>query len=116
MEASKELLGKITQGEWFIDIENTRFNSYNTLCTPISTKLIECFIEVFDDDDEAKANALLISQAPQLLRENIQLKQKLAAMLEHFDYTELPITAQTVVDYISENFENLLNSTNNATR
>jgi len=58
---------KGTKGKWFIDYEESGYNEHHTLCTPISVDNTIGFCDVYGEDEEAKANALLISKAPEML-------------------------------------------------
>ena len=57
------------KGQWFIDYSEQYMNGSNVLCTPISTNQVINLCDVYGDDDTAKANALLISKAPEILEE-----------------------------------------------
>lgn len=58
---------KGTKGKWIIDNEEIGYNEYHQLCTPISVNGIIGFCDVYGDDEQSKANALLISKAPEML-------------------------------------------------
>jgi hypothetical protein len=59
---------KGTKGEWFVDEREQCHNEHGVLVTPISTLNIINFADVYGDDEEAKANALLVSKAPEMLK------------------------------------------------
>ena len=59
---------KGTKGQWFIDYSEQYMNGSNVLCTPISTNQNINLCDVYGDDDTAKANTLLISKAPEMLK------------------------------------------------
>jgi hypothetical protein len=59
---------KFTKGKWVIDHEESGYNEHHVLATPISSyPNIIGFCDIYGDDEEAKANALLISKSPELL-------------------------------------------------
>jgi hypothetical protein len=65
---------KGTKGKWYVDHINIRRNKYNVICTSIRTDYDYSFAEVFGCDEKAKANALLISKAPEMLEMLIFLR------------------------------------------
>lgn len=69
---------KGTKGKWVVDNEESGYNEYHQLCTPISRidksySTIVGLCDVYGNNEEAKANALLISKAPELLELLIKL-------------------------------------------
>lgn len=65
---------KGTKGKWVVDHEERGFNEHSQLCTPISRKdksysTIIGLCDVYGEDEESKANALLISKSPEMLDE-----------------------------------------------
>ena len=59
---------KGTKGKWIIDTDESYLNDYGVLATPISIEnFMIGFIDVYGDQKEDKANALLISKAPKML-------------------------------------------------
>ena len=58
---------KGTKGKWFIDNEESHIMTNGIYCNVISTEKIISLADVYGDDEEAKANALLISKAPEML-------------------------------------------------
>ncbi len=59
---------KGTKGKWVIDNEEVFINESGVLVTPISIEnFMIGFIDVYGDQPEDKANALLISKAPEML-------------------------------------------------
>lgn len=82
---------KGTKGKWIVDHEESGFNKYHQLCTPISTKGFIGFCEIYGDDEESKANALLISKSPEMLEmlQKIHLKLTDSDTINYDDYEEL---------------------------
>lgn len=58
---------KGTSGVWYIDQEESHQMRNDVWCNVISTKNTIGLADVYGDDEEAKANAQLISVAPELL-------------------------------------------------
>jgi hypothetical protein len=58
---------KGTKGKWFIDNEESHIMTNGIYCNVISTEKIISLADVYGDDEEAKANALLISKSLKML-------------------------------------------------
>ena len=58
---------KGTKGKWYVDTELNYINKYGAKVRVISSDEDEQFIEIFGNEDEDDANALLISKAPEML-------------------------------------------------
>ena len=81
---------KGTKGKWIIDHEESGYNKHHVLATPISRidpsyPIITGLCDIYGDDEEAKANALLISKAPEML----EMLEKLVERLEENDLGKL---------------------------
>ena len=73
---------KGTKGKWFIDNEESHIMSNDVYCNVISTKNTIGLADIYGDDEQAKANALLISKAPEMLemlKEVIEFTKKVQA-------------------------------------
>lgn len=70
---------KGTKGKWFVDYSEQYMNGSNVLCTPISTNQVINLCDIYGDDDTAKANTLLISKAPEMLKKLVEVKDLLEA-------------------------------------
>ena len=71
---------KGTKGKWVVDIDESSYNEFHQLCTPISRKYpghgtIVRLCEVYGEDEPSIANALLISKAPEMLEMLINLTE-----------------------------------------
>lgn len=84
---------KGTKGKWIIDTEESYINESGVLSTPISIKnFMIGFIDVYGDQPEDKANALLISKAPQFYEdalEDLFLFEALLKRIPSNDYTSI---------------------------
>jgi hypothetical protein len=58
---------KGTKEKWFIDNEESHIMTNGIYCNVISTEKTISLADVYGDDEEAQANALLISKAPEML-------------------------------------------------
>jgi hypothetical protein len=58
---------KGTRGKWFIDNEESHIMTNGIYCNVISTEKTISLADVYGDDEEAKANALLISKSLKML-------------------------------------------------
>ena len=58
---------KGTKGSWYHDTELENVNQYSVKVNVISSDSDENMVDIFGDDEEAKANVNLIATAPELL-------------------------------------------------
>jgi hypothetical protein len=58
---------KGTKGQWYIDTELEYMNEYDVKVRVISSDNDEEFVNIFGNNEEDEANALLISKAPEML-------------------------------------------------
>ena len=58
---------KGTKGQWYIDTELESVNEYGMKVRVISSDYGEELADVFGNNEEEEANALLISKAPEML-------------------------------------------------
>jgi hypothetical protein len=58
---------KGTKGKWFIDNEESHIMTNGIYCNVISTEKTISLADVYGDDEEAQANALLISKSLKML-------------------------------------------------
>ena len=85
---------KGTSGKWYIDQEEAGRNEHGVLCNVISTVtdggLKICGLaEVFGEDLQAKANAKLISCAPEMLEMLEKCKEAFESLKQPFISSEI---------------------------
>jgi hypothetical protein len=73
---------KGTKGKWFIDNEESHIMSNYVYCNVISTKNTIGLADIYGNDEQGKANALLISKAPEMLEMLDYLSTRLGTAFE----------------------------------
>jgi|SRR6478736_5305086 len=93
---------KGTHGKWIIEQGIQNFNEYGVPYVEISSSMAKRFASVYEHSASGKANALLISKAPEIL-------EMLSILISKLDEIELSNNQQEEIVPLMADAEKLIN-------